>query len=355
MPLCASAPATVDTDTNSRGLFLNDLDKCMKNFNEALTSTMNSYRGLLTAFDQVAQVYGNIAQQCSDEARKPVGEFREGMRNLKDKGGFETFNSEIHSGTIAVMDPVKRDLKKALKSYKSLHSKQKEYDSVRFKLEKTEKSYAKKDKPLAESGGYKKTLAKRDKSKSAYEKSRDDFAEEVAALQLTTKSVLLQSLNNYLHCTATFCGQLEATMNGYRTDVDTYGATAIHNTNMDRLKERAEAESTARRAKRQSAAASQVYPTEGDSKSSPNKHPNVPATADDDFYPKKENVSSENAHPHDAGADSVSPIHPQHDDSVPNEHAGHQAHDDLRHMYDNGAAAADDDAINPLAPGAADE
>ncbi|KAG5499322.1 hypothetical protein JIQ42_04139 [Leishmania sp. Namibia] len=276
MPLCASIPETVDTDTNTRHLYLEDLDKCMKSFNDALTSTMNAYRNLLTSFDQVAQVYGNVAQECGDEVRKPVGEFRDGMRDLKDKGGFEVFNREIFAGTISVMEPVRVDLKKALKSFKNLKSKQKEYDSVRYDLEQTEKSYAKKNKSLSGSSSYKKTRGKRDKAKASFEQSREAFGQEVKALQATTKSVLLQSLNNYLHCTAAFCGQLEATMNGYRTDVDSQGSTTFANNHMDELKEKAEAESMMRRSIRKREA-SLLYHTESDSR------PNVPSAGGDHY------------------------------------------------------------------------
>ncbi|KAK7201328.1 BAR domain containing protein [Novymonas esmeraldas] len=326
MPLCASVPATVDTDTNTRALYLTDLEKCMKNFNESLASTMNSYRTLLSAFDQVAQVYGNIAQECGGEVRKPVDEFRDGMRDLKDKGGFETFNREIHSGTINVMEPVKVDLKKALKSYKNLKAKQKEYDTVRYNLEQTEKSYAKKDKPLAASGTYKKTLGKREKSKSSYEASRDAFGEEVQALQATTKSVLLQSLNNYLHCTAAFCGQLEATMNGYRTDVDRRGSTTFTNNSMDKLKERAEAESTVRRAARKSQA-SVLYPSDKD----------AAQPAEDDFYPKKEQADAGAAHRY-PDTETAPQINNLEDNS----------HLSLRDQYDH-ATPVNNDGVNPLA------
>ncbi|KAG5501523.1 hypothetical protein JKF63_03352 [Porcisia hertigi] len=250
MPLCVSIPATVDTDTNTRGLYLSDLEVCMKNFSEAITSTMNSYRSLLTAFDQVAQVYGNISQHCGNEARKQITEFRDGMRDLKDKGGFDTFNNEIHRGTIAVMGSVNADLKKADKSYSVLKSKRKEYDAIRFKLDMIEKSYAKKNKPLTLSNEYKKTVLRRDKAKASYESHRETFGNEIKALQASTKDILLQSLNNYLHCTATFCGQLETTMSSYRTDVDNNGTTRFTNTNMDALKEKAMAESFERRSRR---------------------------------------------------------------------------------------------------------
>ncbi|AYU80062.1 Flabarin [Leishmania donovani] len=339
MPLCASIPATVDTDTNTRALYLDDLDKCMKNFNSALASTMNAYQNLLTAFDQVAQVYGNVAQECGDEVRKPVGEFRDGMRDLKDKGGFETFNHEIHVGTIAVMEPVKLDLKKALKSLKFLRLKQKEYDTVRYELEQTEKSYAKKNKPLVASNSYKKTLAKRDKVKASYDASREAFGDEMNALQATTKSVLLQSLNNYLHCTAAFCGQLEATMDGYRTDVDHHGSTTFANDQMDKLKEKAEAESMARRAQRKNEA-SNPFQT-GNDVTSNNSHRNLPSV-DDGLYQKKDSLvdtESANRYPN---AELAPPMQNGGDDFT------------LREQYEN-EAPGDADAVNPLVDANDDE
>ncbi|KAI5684717.1 hypothetical protein MNV84_05029 [Leishmania braziliensis] len=332
MPLCASVPATVDTDMNTRALYLEDLDKCMKNFSDSLTTTMNSYRNLLTAFDQVGQVYGNVAQECGNEVRKLVDEFRDGMRDLKDKGGFETFNREIHSGTISVMEPVKVSLKKAVKSLKSLKVKQKEYDTVRYELEKTETSYAKKSKPLSESKNYKKTLEKRDKMKESYDISREAFGEEVKALQATTKSVLLESLNNYLHCTAAFCGQLEVTMNGYRTDLDQDGCTTFANDRMDQLKEKAEAESMTRRSQRKSET---LHPYQAGSNAALNNtHPNLPSV-DDDLYPRKDSQldpESANCYPN---ADSAPLMHNSGENSI------------LKEQYDN-ATHGNADTANPL-------
>lgn len=254
MPLCSSIPATVDYETSTRASYVSDLEKSLKKFDGALTATMNSYRSLLTAFDQVAQVYGNIAGTCSDAVRKPIIEFRDGMRDLKDKGPFVTFNAEIHKGTIKSIEPLRADLKKVQKSLDDLKARQKEYDSVRYSLEKKEKDYAKKDKPLASSSQYKKDLVKRDKRKLAYETKRKAFELEVSSLQRQTETLLLGSLNSYLHCTATFCGQLEVTMSGYRTDMLSQDSAPVA-TKMDELKEKAEMESVSRRARWESQAA----------------------------------------------------------------------------------------------------
>ncbi|GET89824.1 hypothetical protein, conserved [Leishmania tarentolae] len=331
MPLCASIPETVDTDTSARALYLDDLDKCMKNFSSSLTSTMNSYRNLLSAFDQVAQVYGNVSQECGEEARKTVGEFRDGMRDLKDRGGFDTFNQEIHVGTIRVMEPVNTNLKKALKSLKNLRAKQKEYDTVRYELEQTEKSYAKKNKPLKDSSSYKKTLAKRDKAKVSYEASRDAFGKEVDALQATTKSVLLQSLNNYLHCTAAFCGHLEATMDGYRTDVDHNGSTTFSNNQMDKLREKAKAESTARRSKRKNEASTMCLSTNNIAS---NSNRNVPSV-DDGLYPKKYSLVGSQNDGHYPNAETA-PSMPSDANEL-----------EMREPYDS-EAPSDVNATNPL-------
>lgn len=294
MPLCASVPATVDTDLNQHSAYLTDLDKCMKTFNDALTATMNAYRNLLTAFDQVGQVYGNVAQTCSNEVNGPVKEFRDGMRELKDKGGFETFNREIHDGAMAAMDPIKQDLKKAMKTLKEVKAKQKEYDTVRYDLDKTEKSYSKKEKPLTDSKGYQKNLAKREKTKEAFDAKRAQFSQEVENLQNSTDARLLSSLNHYLHCTATFCGQLDATMSGYRTD--TNGGSTNNMTSMDRLKEKARAESSTRQAKRSSAINSQRH-SQSQGRPAASNASDAAANDDDDFYPKKEKHSADDAYP----------------------------------------------------------
>lgn len=280
MPLCGSVPATVDTELNLHGAYLTDLDKCMKTFNDALTATLNAYRNLLSVFDQVGQVYGNIAQTCSDEVNNSVKEFRDGMRELKDKGGFETFNREIHEGAIDTMNPIKVALRSAMKAYKEVRARQKDYDTVRYNLEKTEKSYAKKDKPLSENKDYQKNMVKRDKTKQIFDAKRDDFEQEINALQKAADAQLLCSLNNYLHCTATFCGQLEVTMAGYRTD--TNGSSEQRAMGVDRLKEKAQVESSVRQAKRNSNVSSQHY-SQGHGAASNVSDP----AGDDDFYPSK--------------------------------------------------------------------
>ncbi|KPI89862.1 hypothetical protein ABL78_1031 [Leptomonas seymouri] len=238
MPLCASIPVTSDTDLSLQGTYLTDLDNCMKSFNDSITATLNAYRNLLTAFDHVGQVFGNVAHTCSKEVDNEVKGFRNGMRDMKDTGGFETFNNEIHEGSAAVLDPVRQGLKSAKKSYKEVKARQKEYDTVRYELDKTEKSYSKKQKSLTESKGYRKNMAKREKVKELYEARRSAFNQEIEALQHTTDSLLLRSLNNYLHSTAAFCGQLEALMTSYRTDIN--GSQGQKLTSMDKLKKEAQ-------------------------------------------------------------------------------------------------------------------
>lgn len=249
--MCTKTPSTVDYETDNRGHYLEELESCLKRFNGALTMTMNSYRDLLSAFDKMAQVFGNLAGDLKPEVKDPIIAMRDGMRDLKDKGPFVTFNSDVHEGTISVLDPLRVDLKKAQKSLTELKSKQKDYDSIRAKVENKEKEYAKKDKPLKDSESYKKDVEKRNKAKIAYESKREGFEKEIASLKSLTESVLLTSMNNYLHCTSTFAGYLEATMDAYRTDIDAEGKKlgGAREIKMDRVKQDAERRSVTMRRK----------------------------------------------------------------------------------------------------------
>lgn len=346
MPLCASVPATVDTDLNQHSAYLSDLDKCMKTFNDALTATMNAYRNLLSAFDQVGQVYGNVAQTCSNEVNGPVKEFRDGMRDLKDKGGFETFNREIHDGAMATLDPIKQDPKKAMKTLKEVKACQKEYDAVRYDLDKTEKSYSKKEKPLGESKGYQKNMAKREKKKEVFDAKRAQFSQEIESLQNSTDSRLLSSLNHYLHSTATFCGQLEATMTGYRTDNNR--GSAANMTSMDRLKEKAQAESSSRQAKRGSQTHSQNRIAAS----------NASGGDDDDFYPKKEKRSPDESYPNEEeeeqqhkplkASDEQQPQHQKASDDYPTEEKQRDENEGSGNRYPEEEPGPQTDGQNPL-------
>lgn len=250
--MCTNAPSTVDHETTSRSHYLDELDTCLKSFDGALATTMNSYRALLSAFDKMAQVYGNLAGSLSPPVRDPIVAMRNGMRDMKDSGPFVSFNADMHDGTIKVFAPVRSDLKSAQKSLTELKSRQREYDGLRNTIEKKEKEYAKKDKPLTGSTTYKADVAKRDKSKGDYETRRQLFETQVNALKQHTERVLLGSMNNYLHCTASLCGYLEATVTGYRTDINEEGApvegsNAARAVKLDELREDARQQSVTRR------------------------------------------------------------------------------------------------------------
>lgn len=147
---CTGAPKTVDVETDSRITYIQELEKSVKAFNSNMTLTMNNYRQLLTTFDSVAQLYGNATAYFSPEVREPINAFRDGMRDMKDKGPFNALNHDLHTSTLAVLDPVKNELKKVEKAIEVLKDKQKKYDAIRYKLEKTEKKYAKSTKPISE-------------------------------------------------------------------------------------------------------------------------------------------------------------------------------------------------------------
>lgn len=291
--MCTKAPATVDYETDNRGRYLDELEICLKRFNGALTNTMNSYRDLMTAFDKMGQVFGNLAGDLKPEVKDPIVAMRDGMRDLKDKGAFVTFNSDIHEGTINVLDPLRVDLKKAQKSLEDLKVKQKDYDALRNKIEKKEKEYAKKDKPLKESETYKKDNEKLSKSKMTYESKRESFEREVTNLKTQTGNTLLTSMNNYLHCTATFAGYLEATMNTYRTDMDGEGKTypGSRSIKMDVLKQEAERRSVTRRNQNSQRRTSGMYPTDNTAAPAINSSEAVRSAS------RKENSVSHLSHP----------------------------------------------------------
>lgn len=217
--MCTKAPATVDCETGKLHTFVDELDGSFKRFNSALTLTMTSFRDLLTAFDQIAQAYGNIGSYCSPAVKDSVFAFRDGMRDSKDKGPFVAFNAEVHAGSISIFDSVKAELKKAQKSCQELKSKQKDYDSRRNEIEKKERTYAKKDKPLQSSESYQKNITKRDTAKAVYEEKRLQYETDVAALKAHSEQTILGSMNNYIRCVSTLSQYIDANMTLYRTNL----------------------------------------------------------------------------------------------------------------------------------------
>lgn len=225
--MCTKPPATVDLETDQRTTYVEELKKSFKSFNLALTATVDAYRQLLVSFNSVAESYSSLALNCDDSARMPVANFHKSIQELRATGPFVAFDSELHSGTIAVMDPLREELKRVEKTMSGVASKKKDYDAVRYKLEQKEKEYAKKNKPLTESEAYKKDQAKREKAKVTYEARREALAIEVRNLQTNVQSVLISSMNSYLRSTATFSGCIENIMNCLRTD-DTRTAERSH-------------------------------------------------------------------------------------------------------------------------------
>uniref|UniRef100_A0A0A9W5F2 Protein translocase subunit SecA n=1 Tax=Lygus hesperus TaxID=30085 RepID=A0A0A9W5F2_LYGHE len=185
-----------------------------------MTMTMNSYRQLLSSFDSVAQLYGNVTAHFTPKVRDPINSFRDGMRDLKDKGPFNELNKELHSTTLAVLTPIKSELKKVQASVDNYKEKRKNYDNVRYKLEQLEKKYAKNTKPVSEDKSYQKYLVRRDKCKVEYERSKAIVERDVTVLKANSENAFLASMNYYLHSSAKFCNFLKNTMNHYRVNKD---------------------------------------------------------------------------------------------------------------------------------------
>lgn len=238
-----SNKTTGDPETDDRQTYIKELQSGMKNFNASIKETMDAYRSLLSTLEKISMSYNTIANHCSNYVKKPVSEFRDGMRALKETGGFVEFDKAVHTGTVAVMEPISQLLKDSQKSLDELKSKKKSYDSHRSKVEKMENNYAKKNKSLAGSSSYEKECKKRDSSQAEYEKKKQQFTSQVERMKQDIDYTLLSSMNNYLHSTATFCGYLEHVMNGFRTD----NGSNDHTSALEALKRKAESESMSRR------------------------------------------------------------------------------------------------------------
>lgn len=213
-----SNSTTIDYETNARSQYLADLDGTLKKFDHALVSTMNSYRDLLVAYDQVGQFLGSVAGTSGENVKQPIFHTRDCLREMKDKGPYVALNTSFHKGVNPAIANIKTELKKVNASLDELKKSQKEYDSIRAKVEKREAEAAKKGTALTTNADYKKDSAKRDTAKKNYETKKANFDNIMHKFQDTVDKTLTSAMNFYLHSNASMCEYMQVRLTTLRTN-----------------------------------------------------------------------------------------------------------------------------------------
>nr|CCC94832.1 conserved hypothetical protein [Trypanosoma congolense IL3000] len=201
MPCCGDVPATVDKDLEEKGMRIRSLAKLIEKFDANVTATMHAFQNLMKTYEATSQSFVEFAHGTDGEAASLAVSFEGEVRKLKIGPMLSTLQQDF-AGVREATRTVKSQQEKVMKLYNNAVALHHSYDKHQFVVENTEKSYAKKDRPLAESKSYGKECKERDAAFSKYEGAKKALATEVDQLSRLIPVFIGNALPRYAACSA---------------------------------------------------------------------------------------------------------------------------------------------------------
>lgn len=181
------------------------LDAALENMDKAMVATMKSFNDLVIAMDKVTHIYSNLAVVCSQDVKDRLKTFDTETRAMQEKGLYSNFNADVHSGSIACFDGLKKEVKTARKTLETTKKAQVEYEARRKKIEQKEADFAKKGKQVSTDKDYQKNVKERDQKKTAYETEKKKFDSQMQSIRTKMNQTVIKSSSNYCNCVVAFC------------------------------------------------------------------------------------------------------------------------------------------------------
>lgn len=176
------------------------LEAALDGMDKAMATTMKSFNELISSIDRVGHIYNNLSVVCDEKLKERLRVFDTETRAMQEKGLYPSFNADVHSGSLAIFDTMKKEVKAARTSLDKAKKLQAEYESRRKKVEAKEADYAKKGKQISTDKDYQKNLKERDQKKASYEAEKTKFTSQMLAIRQKVSDVVVRSSSNYGNC-----------------------------------------------------------------------------------------------------------------------------------------------------------
>ncbi|RNF03080.1 hypothetical protein TraAM80_05957 [Trypanosoma rangeli] len=215
MSCCTTIPETVDKGLNENGECLERTAKAVRLFEKSIAETINLYQGLMNSFEKVASVFTELSDESDSLTIQLTRGFAEGMKKLRDGSAMSSLQMDVTQYVKEGIPPILAEHERLYKFYKRLREMKKKEELYRFKIGETEKEYARKNRPLAESKSYIKLGKSRDKASLKYQEKKEEFGVAMSHFKRLVASFLETSLPGYAACNSGFSRHLGEVMESY--------------------------------------------------------------------------------------------------------------------------------------------
>ncbi|CCD18612.1 hypothetical protein ERJ75_000324900 [Trypanosoma vivax] len=199
-----SIPHPVDKEIEGNVAYLKKLAAEVKSFEGNLTSTFCACQTLLKSCEGVSRSFVGFAYDGEEALYTVVKDFDTEVRSLKEGAALETLQSEMSDSVKVALNPLKKQLEKALKVSNSLACSKKKFDKCAHSIDKAQQKCAKQNRSLTENKSYAKLSRDRDSAQTSCETKKQELSEEVNALRILVKEFIASGLPGYVSATAGF-------------------------------------------------------------------------------------------------------------------------------------------------------
>ncbi|CBH17149.1 uncharacterized protein TEOVI_000460200 [Trypanosoma equiperdum] len=208
MPCCSNIPETVDKDLDDKGAYIRGLGKVIEKFEVNVTATTQAFQSLIKAYENTSQSFVEFAHGTDGQAASLAVSFEGEVRKLKIGPMLSTLQQDFVTNVKEAGRPIKIQQEKVMRLYNNAVALRHAYDKHKYNVEETEKSYAKKDKPLTESKSFIKESKDRDAAFAKYDQAKKTLNAEIKQLASLIPVFIGSALPKYAACSAIVAQQM---------------------------------------------------------------------------------------------------------------------------------------------------
>ncbi|TPP42688.1 hypothetical protein CGC21_11865 [Leishmania donovani] len=181
----------------------------------AIHAAINSFSGVMTKMMMLMKELGTTLEQVShafdaltslsftdDEVKQYVHHFGEEVISMKEGIAFCQYNKLVHEDVLHPVEQLKKSLKEAEKAAKAEKSAFEKYRKAKQCVDKQEKAFAERSKPLDTSKSYPTHVQARNKALVSLQNCRNEFEDRFAMLVNEVENVTATALKRYLELNA---------------------------------------------------------------------------------------------------------------------------------------------------------
>lgn len=209
----------------------------IKAFSGDMTKMMLLMKELGTTLERVSHSFDALTSLSfsADGVKQYVHHFAEEVILMKEGVAFRNYNKLVHEEVLLPVEELKASLKAAERSAKTEKNAFDKYKKAKARVDKQEKSFAEKSRPLDTSKSYPNHVHARDSSLVALQRSKDDFEGKFVSLVKEVEKVTATALKRYLKLNAGYMASVIDALT--KTDPTVEEAVALYRREQAQLRQ----------------------------------------------------------------------------------------------------------------------